>query len=94
MLEEYYSRIGGRPIKSGRPQKRRVGPAASTVSPASLKDFKPPTGNWEEEITVINEANQKEDGSIYVVITWKNGCMTEHPVDRAYERCPQKVSLV
>ena len=76
--------------KKGKTEKH---PASSTP-PAAINAFKPPTGSWEDEIKLIDGVEETEDGTIMVYLTWRNGCKTEHPVDRAYKRCPQRVRLL
>jgi chromobox protein 1 len=64
---------------------------ANTTPPASLKDFKPPTGSWEDEIKAIDGVEERADGNMVVYVTWRSGHKTEHPLERVYRRCPQKV---
>jgi len=63
---------------------------SSATPPASVKDFKPPSGSWEEEVVGI-DACEGTEGSVVVYLTWKNGHKTQHPLPQVYKRCPQKV---
>lgn len=70
--------------KNGHP--RNSTPPAS----AKVKDFEPPQGSWEEEVVEI-DAQQGEEGSVLVYLTWRGGQKTSHPLPQVYKRCPQKV---
>lgn len=65
---------------------------AETSPPASVthSDFKPPTGNWEEEVVGI-DACEGTEGAVIVYLTWKGGHKSQHPLSQIYKRCPQKV---
>lgn len=73
---------------------KKNGHTASTAPPASadLSSFKPPSGNWEDEVVGI-DACEGTHGNIQVFLTWKNGAKTQHHLDIVYKRCPQKVRL-
>lgn len=83
------SAINGTRAKKGR--KNGSHPASSTP-PAGVKEteFKPPTGNWEDEVVGI-DACEGNAGTIVVYLTWKGGQKTKHPLAQVYKRCPQKV---
>ncbi|TVY59570.1 Chromatin-associated protein swi6 [Lachnellula suecica] len=74
--------------KRGRKSKNGVHPE-STTPPASA-EFKPPTGNWEEQIIAI-DACEGGEGSVVVYLTWKGGHKTQHPLSQVYKRCPQRM---
>lgn len=76
-----------------RGRKNGTHPASSTP-PASAKsaEFKPPSGNWEEEVVGI-DACEGTEGNIVVYLTWKGGEKSQHPLHQVYKRCPQKVGL-
>lgn len=78
---------------SKRGKKNGAHPASSTP-PASAKsaEFKPPSGNWEEEVVGI-DACEGNGGNIVVYLTWKSGEKSQHPLHQVYKRCPQKVNL-
>jgi chromobox protein 1 len=65
---------------------------ASATPPAGVKqsEFRPPTGSWEDEVTLIDACEGKE-GNVVVFLTWKGGHKTQHPLAQVYKRCPQKV---
>jgi chromobox protein 1 len=75
--------------KRGRGRKNGVHPG-STTPPASAGEFKPPTGNWEEQIVAI-DACEGGEGNVVVYLTWKGGHKTQHPLSQVYKRCPQRV---
>jgi chromobox protein 1 len=77
--------------KRGRGRKNGVHPG-STTPPASAGEFKPPTGNWEEQIVAI-DACEGGEGNVVVYLTWKGGHKTQHPLSQVYKRCPQRVRL-
>ena len=65
---------------------------ASVTPPAGVKhnEFRPPTGSWEDEVVLI-DACEETDGKVVVLLTWKGGEKTQHPLNQVYKRCPQKV---
>ena len=63
---------------------------ASSTPPLGAVEFKPPTGNWEEEVVMI-DACEGSEGSVVVFLTWKGGQKTQHPLVQVYKRCPQKM---
>jgi len=65
-------------------------PASAT--PPRGADFKPPTGNWEDEVVQI-DACEGAEGSVVVYLTWKGGQKSQHPLAQVYKRCPQKVRI-
>jgi len=75
--------------KRGRKGKNGVHPE-STTPPASSPEFKPPTGNWEEQIVGI-DACEGGEGAVIVYLTWKGGHKTQHPLSQVYKRCPQRM---
>lgn len=75
--------------KRGRRRRNGVHPGSSTP-PASGGEFKPPTGNWEEQIVAI-DACEGGEGAVVVYLTWKGGHKTQHPLSQVYKRCPQRV---
>lgn len=81
--------INGSASKRGRGRKNGVHPGSNTP-PVSAGDFKPPTGNWEEQIVAI-DACEGGEGAVVVFLTWKGGHKTQHPLSQVYKRCPQRV---
>ncbi|TVY36762.1 Chromo domain-containing protein [Lachnellula subtilissima] len=75
--------------KRGRKSKNGIHPG-STTPPASSPEFKPPTGNWEEQIVGI-DACEGGEGAVVVYLTWKGGHKTQHPLSQVYKRCPQRM---
>lgn len=74
---------------NGSKRGKKAHPATEGL-PASAKEFKPPSGNWEEEVVGI-DACEGSEGSIVVYLTWKGGEKTQHPLQQVYKRCPQKM---
>lgn len=68
--------------------KNGVHPESST--PPAGHEFKPPTGNWEEQIVAI-DACEGGEGAVVVYLTWKGGHKTQHPLSQVYKRCPQRM---
>lgn len=58
--------------------------------PLSAKEWKPPTGSWEDMVTGI-DACEGGKGDVVVYLTWKGGHKTQHPLAQVYKRCPQKM---
>lgn len=56
-----------------------------------LKDFKLPSGSWEEDVEAI-DVSEGTDGKAQAHLTWIHGLETQHPLDTVYKHCPQKVS--
>ncbi len=73
-------------------KKRKSEPHPKDTSPplGMKKDFKPPTGSWEEDVQGI-DACEGSDGKVMVFLSWANGHKTQHPLEQVYKRCPQKV---
>jgi chromobox protein 1 len=71
---------------------KRSKKAASETPSANAKqaEFKPPTGNWEDEVVHI-DACEGNEGTVVVYLTWKGGQKSQHPLAQVYKRCPQKV---
>jgi chromobox protein 1 len=63
-------------------------PASAT--PPKSAEFKPPTGNWEDEVVQI-DACEGAEGTVVVYLTWKGGQKSQHPLAQVYKRCPQKM---
>jgi chromobox protein 1 len=72
--------------------KRSKKAASEDTPPASAKqaEFKPPSGNWEDEVVHI-DACEGNEGTVVVYLTWKGGQKSQHPLAQVYKRCPQKV---
>jgi chromobox protein 1 len=78
---------------NGAKRSRKVGGhPGSETPPASAKqaEFKPPSGNWEDEVVHI-DACEGNDQTVVVYLTWKGGQKSQHPLAQVYKRCPQKV---
>lgn len=70
--------------------KKSNGTATTSSTPPAGAEFKPPSGNWEEEVVMI-DACEGSEGSVVVFLTWKGGQKTQHPLVQVYKRCPQKM---
>lgn len=81
---------GAAPAPKGKKGKTEQHPGSMTP-PVAMKEFKPPSGSWEEEVKAI-DACEGTDGEVSVYLTWRNGHKTQHPLETVYKRCPQKVS--
>lgn len=57
---------------------------------SASKEWKPPTGSWEEHVTGI-DACEGNEGAVVVYLTWKGGHKTQHPLAQVYKRCPQRM---
>jgi chromobox protein 1 len=57
---------------------------------SATKEWKPPTGSWEELVTGI-DACEGNEGAVVVYLTWKGGHKTQHPLAQVYKRCPQRM---
>lgn len=75
------------PAKRG----RKSHPASTSPSPA-MKEFRPPTGSWEEDVIAI-DACEGSEGNVVVYLTWKGNHKTQHPLSQVYKRCPQRVRI-
>lgn len=64
--------------------------SASSRDTTELAQFKPPSGNWEDEVVGI-DACEGGEGKVVVYLTWKNGAKSQHPLHQIYKRCPQKM---
>ncbi|KAF7854596.1 hypothetical protein EAF04_010405 [Stromatinia cepivora] len=71
---------------------RKNGHPSSSTPPASLdsKQFRPPTGSWEDDVVTI-EAMEGPNAEVIVYLTWKGGAKSQHPLHQVYKRCPQKM---
>ncbi|CAG8978013.1 hypothetical protein HYALB_00000683 [Hymenoscyphus albidus] len=78
-------------VSNGGPSKkgRKSHPASATPPPA-IKEFKPPTGSWEEDVVGI-DACEGTEGDVIVYLTWKGNHKTQHPLSQVYKRCPQRM---
>ena len=78
--------------KKARKEKDKDHPA--TLSPpasAKAAKWKPPPGNWDDQIREVDAAQDETTGKLVVYLTWDNGQKTKHPTETVYKRCPQKV---
>lgn len=85
-------RPSGTPIATTNGKKRKSAPHPKDGSPPAgiKKDFKPPTGSWEEDVRGI-DACEGLNGEVMVFLSWSNGHKTQHPLEQVYKRCPQKM---
>lgn len=106
-MDEYFDKIGGRPEpKDTKGQKRKARPSAVTSeagTPASLakrpkqeRQWSPPPGSWENDVSHIDTVEQSEDpkdGQLkkHAYLVWNNQRKTQHPLAHVYMKCPQKV---
>ncbi|KAG9238896.1 putative chromatin-associated protein swi6 [Amylocarpus encephaloides] len=74
------------------PKKGRKSHPAETTPPMSArKEFKPPTGTWEEDVIHIDAVQGQKPDDVIVYLTWKGDHRTQHPLSQVYKRCPQKM---
>jgi chromobox protein 1 len=64
---------------------------ADKTSPATVKNWTPPSGSWEDEIETIDACEDGGNGKLVVFLVWKNGEKTKHATQTIYKKCPQKV---
>lgn len=85
------SASGGTPA-NGKRTKRGSHPASQTP-PASVssKEWKPPAGSWEDDISYVDACHDETTGKLVVYLTWRNGHKTQHDLKVVYSRCPQQV---
>ncbi|KAK8100670.1 chromo domain-containing protein [Apiospora kogelbergensis] len=85
------SASGGTPA-NGKRTKRGSHPASQTP-PASVssKEWKPPAGSWEDDISYVDACHDETTGKLVVYLTWRNGHKTQHDLKVVYSRCPQQM---
>lgn len=83
----------GTPAQTKRSRRNGAHPADLTP-PATIKQWQPPAGSWEDDVDSIDAAEEEESGKLMVYLEWKNGQKTKHPTQVIYKKCPQKVSRV
>jgi chromobox protein 1 len=108
VLNEYFDSIGGRPTKGQKRKGRQsVGgtkPESATPAAASAKrvkqekEWSPPPGSWEHEVSYVDTVEEKPDpktGQLtkFAYLCWNNQKKTMHPLHHIYQKCPQKVRL-
>ncbi|KAA8910048.1 hypothetical protein FN846DRAFT_940463 [Sphaerosporella brunnea] len=81
------------PAKSTK--KSRISIAASTISESPLAEtkegkWKPPSGNWEDQITHIDTI-EKTDNGLIAYVQWGNGRKSQHDINVVYKKCPQRM---
>ncbi|KAH6985512.1 hypothetical protein EDB80DRAFT_656049 [Ilyonectria destructans] len=64
---------------------------ADKTSPATVKNWSPPSGSWEDEIDTIDACEDGGNGKLVVFLIWKNGEKTKHDTQTIYKKCPQKM---
>ncbi|CAO2658383.1 Nn.00g061060.m01.CDS01 [Neocucurbitaria sp. VM-36] len=104
VMKEYFEEIGGRPEPKG--QKRKGRPSAATSesgTPATSskrakqeKQWSPPPGSWEHEIShidTVEESLNPKTGQLerFAYLVWNNQKKTQHPLKHTYQKCPQKM---
>ncbi|KAJ2439050.1 hypothetical protein GGF42_008090, partial [Coemansia sp. RSA 2424] len=82
------------PDSSVTSKRRRTGIAAATsrATDSDAGDYEaagPDVDNWEPLIKEIETVDRKEKDKLIVFIAWKNGQITSHPIELAYQKCPQ-----
>lgn len=105
VLNEYFKKLGGRPEppkgqkRKGRPSgvNSEAGtPASSTKRAKQEKQWSPPPGSWEHDVSHIDTVEQTQNPKTgatekFVYLVWKNQKKTQHPIHHVYLKCPQKV---
>ncbi|TDZ33882.1 Chromatin-associated protein swi6 [Colletotrichum spinosum] len=90
----------GRPASSATPpagkRSKRNGHPGESTPPASAKsakskEWKLPSGSWEDDVESIDACEDENTGSLIVYLNWRNGNKTKHPTEVVYKRCPQKM---
>ncbi|KAH8657253.1 chromo domain-like protein [Ilyonectria robusta] len=64
---------------------------ADKTSSATVKNWSPPSGSWEDEIETIDACEDGGNGKLVVFLIWKNGEKTKHDTQTIYKKCPQKM---
>lgn len=105
VMKEYFEEIGGRPEPTGG-QKRKGRPsiaksdsgtpAAIAKRPKQEKQWSPPPGSWEHDVSHIDTVEEQRDpktGDLirYAYLVWNNQKKTQHPLKHVYQKCPQKM---
>lgn len=96
-LEKVRAKKRGRQSTNGTPSNgkkmRKVEHEDSKDEEAELvsKVGKIPPGNWEDLIKNIDTMDKAIDGTLQVLLTFKDGLRIRQPVSTVYLRCPQKV---
>jgi len=80
----------GTPQNGGKKSRKNGHPMDGTPPASSEKEWKPPTGNWEDLITNIDAA-EGDDGKVVVFLTWTSGHKSQHPLAQIYKRAPQQM---
>lgn len=80
---------GATPESSASAKKRRIEDFGADSS--ANKKWKPPAGNWENEVMGVDTIEQTQEGGLQVFLAWNNGHKSKHPIKVTYERCPLKV---
>ncbi|KAI9835883.1 MAG: hypothetical protein M1819_001781 [Sarea resinae] len=106
ILSTYLDSIGGRPAatkagpKRGRAStsgietnggaKRRKSVKDEPSASPKAKDWKPPSGSWEDDVMSIDTVEQTPKG-LFVYLVWNDHRKSQHPIEVVYKRCPLKV---
>lgn len=105
VITEYFEEIGGRPEpKGGQKRKGRQSgvkseagiPASSAKRVKQEKQWSPPPGSWEHDVSHIDTVEETLDpktGTLgrFAYLVWNNDKKTQHPLKHVYQKCPQKV---
>ncbi|KAJ2235353.1 hypothetical protein H4R99_004667 [Coemansia sp. RSA 1722] len=51
----------------------------------------PDSDDWEANLKEIVTIGQYDNDKFFVIIKWKNGHSTEHPIEMTYSKCPQSM---
>ncbi|KAL2315268.1 Chromatin-associated protein swi6 [Schizosaccharomyces pombe] len=47
--------------------------------------------SWEDLVSSIDTIERKDDGTLEIYLTWKNGAISHHPSTITNKKCPQKM---
>lgn len=87
-------RPSGTPVNGSNKKSRRTGShPASATPPASVTEWRPPAGSWENDVAHLDARHDENTGRLVVYLTWKNGQKTQHDTKIIYARCPQQVTI-
>ncbi|KAJ2879092.1 hypothetical protein GGI21_001741 [Coemansia aciculifera] len=73
-------------------RRRTLTPTSARAPGSDAGDYEasgPDDDNWEPLIKEIETVDRKEKDKLIVFIEWKNGQVTSHPIELAYQKCPQ-----
>ncbi|KAF1850400.1 chromo-domain-containing protein [Cucurbitaria berberidis CBS 394.84] len=104
VLKEYFDHLGGRPEIKGQKRKGRPSaaksesgtPASSAKRAKQEKQWSPPPGSWEHDVSHIDTVEESLDpktgeAARFAYLVWNNQKKTQHPLKHVYVKCPQKM---